>query len=283
MGDQRVENPQPNGPALYGTPPHRRVSIYAIDVLYGVTNRLELDLTVPFLDGLGAFVQGSPQSHQLYTYRAGGIGDVALQAEYWISDPLKPSKISGSFSLGIKAPTGNDAITGPSPSGEAPFDEAVQLGNGGWEMLFRAQGTAELGGPFMAYASGYYGMSLTEHTQIKQGGAFRGVPDTYSGRLGAGYLLPFVENLFFTAGGRINGVTVKDVVGGGDLYWRRPGYEVYFEPGLSWTFGRNVASISVPVRIYQNKLDSLLDQSLHRHIGSDFAPYLVIASFARRF
>jgi hypothetical protein len=132
-------------------------------------------------------------------------------------------------------------------------------------------------------------MSLTEHTNVTQTGSsgaslgLRGVPDTYSGRLGAGYLPPFIENLFLSVGGRINGVTVRDLVGGGDPYWRRPGYEVYVEPGLTWTLGRNAASVSVPVRVYQKKLDSLLDQSLNRHIGSDFAPYLVVASFARRF
>jgi hypothetical protein len=191
--------------------------------------------------------------------------------------------------LGIKAPTGRDDVKGQfySPSGGVtqPIDEAFQLGNGGWELLFRAQGTAKLGGPFFGYVSGYYGLSLTAHTDIVQGGAFRGVPDTYSGRLGAAYLLPFLDSLVVSVGGRINGVTVRDVVGGGDLYWRRPGYELYIEPGLTWTFGRgrNMASFSFPVRAYQRKIDSLLDRSLHRHIGSDFAPYLVVASFARRF
>ena len=53
VGDQRVENPLPNGPALYGTPPHRKVSIYDLDVFYGISNRLSLDMTLPFLVGSG--------------------------------------------------------------------------------------------------------------------------------------------------------------------------------------------------------------------------------------
>ncbi len=289
VGDQRVDAPMPNGPALYGTPPLRRVSIFDLDVLYGVTNRLSLDLTVPFLSGYSAVVQGSLASHRLYEYRAGGLGDVSFQGEYWLTNPLNPSKVSGSVGLGFKAPTGSDSITGPSPTGEAPLDENTQLGNGGWELLLRAQGTAQLGGPFVAYASGYYGLSLTEHTDIAQGGklngipVLRGVPDTYSGRLGAAYLLPFFEGLVFSAGGRINGVTVRDIVGGGDLYFRRPGYEVYFEPGLTWTLGRNMVSFSVPIRIYQRKLDSPLDIAQGVHRGSDFAPFLIVASVARRF
>ena len=269
----------------------RTVNIFDVDVLYGVTNRLEMDLTVPFLTGSLDVVQGTQADHQLYHYGAGGIGDVSLQAEYWLNDPTLPSAVSGSVSLGIKAPTGSDTVMGTFVGGAtAPIDEGAQLGNGGWELLFRAQGTAALGsGPFMAYGSGYYGMSLTETSGVHQPkpdgspGPLRGVPDTYSGRLGAGYLLPVFENLVLTAGGLINGVTVKDIVGGTDLYWRRPGYEIFVEPGLSYTFGRNTASVSVPVRVYAKKLDSTLDESLHRHVGSDFVPFLVIASFGRRF
>ncbi len=97
----------------------------------------------------------------------------------------------------------------------------------------------------LAYGSGYYWLSLAERTDVNQGNplVFRSVPDTYSGRLGAAYLLPVLQGLVLSVGGRINGVTVKDVIGGGDLYWRRPGYEVYVEPGLTWTLGANMASV----------------------------------------
>jgi hypothetical protein len=279
----------------------RRVSIYDLDLFYGVTDRVSLDLTIPYVTGSGGVTQGTGANKQFVNWPASGIGDMTLQAEYWLNDTAKPSRLKGSVDLGIKAPTGSDTVKGlfltPNGDVQMPIDEAGQPGNGGWELIFRAQGQYELGGPFLAYASGYYGLSLTEHTNVPQTylgtgptwplagteGPLRGVPDTYSGRLGAGYLLPFASGLFFSVGGRINGVTVKDVIGGGDLFWRRPGYEVYVEPGLSWTFGNNIASVSIPVRVYQNKLDSLLDESLHRHIGSDFAPYLVVASYARRF
>jgi len=285
VGDQRVEHPQPNGPtALFGTPPHRKVSIFDLDVLYGLSNRLSLDLTVPYLTGFAGVVMGTPASHRLYEQSASGFGDISLQAEYWLNDPTKPSRFSGSVNVGIKAPTGSDSVTGKFPGGvEGPIDEAAQLGNGGWELLLRAQGTAPIIGRLFAYGSGYYGVSLTEHTDVVQGGAFRGVPDTYSGRLGAAYLLPVLQGLVVSFGGRINGVTVRDIIGGGDLYWRRPGYEVYVEPGLAWTIGPNAASVSVPLRVYQKKLNSLLDISKGRVVGSDFAAYLVVASFSRRF
>lgn len=275
VGDQR--NDAAAGPD--GKAPERTVHIWALDLIYGVSNRFTLDLTVPFSSGTGGVWNGG----QFYEFHAGGLGDVTLQAEYWLNDPMKPSTFSGSVEIGIMTPTGSDAVEGLGPNGVRPIDEAFQLGNGGWHVLLRLQGTARLGGPWFAYGSGYYGLSLSERTDIKQGGVYRSVPDTYSGRLGAAYLLPLLEGLVVTAGGRINGVTVKDLIGGADMYWRRPGYEVYFEPGLSWTLGRNTASVSVPIRIYQNKLDSPLDVSLGRHIGSDFVPYLIVASVGRRF
>jgi hypothetical protein len=282
IGDQRNDAAGP-----FGEPPHRRVTIIDLDVLYGVTNRINVDLTVPYLSGSGGVQQGTDQSHQFTKYTANGLGDISLQVEYWLSNPEKPGRISGSVSLGFKAPTGSDSVTGLNynfdPPRRQPIDEAFQLGNGGWELLLRAEGTAQIIGPLFAYGSGYYGLSLTEHTDVIQGGAFRGVPDTYSARLGGAYLLPLLQGIVVSAGGRINGVTVRDFIGGGDLYFRRPGYEIYFEPGLTWTLGRNMASVSVPLRVYQKKLDSLLDVSLNRHIGADFAPFLVVASYARRF
>ena len=282
VGNQRNDAAGP-----LGQPPHRQVSLLNLDVLYGISNRLSLNLTIPFSTGYGQFLQGTPESFKLYRYDASGLGDVSFQAEYWLSDPTRRSRIKGSVDLGIKAPTGTYNATGPSysPKGDVlkPVDEAVQLGNGGWEVLLRAQGTAALSGPLFAYGSGYYGLSLNKYAYVEQGGALRGVPDTYSGRLGLAYLLPRVRGLVLSAGERINGVTVKDLIGGGDLYWRRPGYEVYIEPGLTWTHGKSMTSVSVPVRVYQDKLDSLLDISLHRHIGADFAPFLILASYARRF
>jgi hypothetical protein len=253
-------------------------------VLYGVSDRLSLNLTLPFAIGSAAVAFPSGDSYQVYDYRASGLGDVTLQAEYWLSDPKVPSRVTGSVALGFKAPTGDDGVRADLPEiGNVPIDESAQLGTGGWEIILRAQGTAQLKGRLYAYASGYYGLTFQEHTGVINGGALRSVPDTYSGRIGAAYLLPWVSGLVFSVGGRINGVTVEDVIGGEDLYWRRPGYAVYAEPGLSWTMGASTASLSVPIRAYANKLDSPLDVSMGRTIGASFASYLLLASYARRF
>jgi len=283
VGDQRNDAAGP-----FGQPPQRRVNLFNLDLAYGLGNRLTLDLTVPFSSGTGKVMMGTPDSHRLYEFSAGGFGDLSLQAEYWLNDPTKPSRVQGSVGLGFNAPTGSDTVMGTvfvagQGDQQRPIGESFQLGNGGWTMLLRAQGTAMITGPFFGYASGFYGVSLTEHTEVFEGGALRGVPDTYSGRLGVAYLLPMLDGVVVSFGGLINGVPVHDLVGGGDLYWRRPGYEVFVAPGLTWTLGPNMANITFPVRVYQNKLDSLLDVSLNRQIGSGFVPWLFQATYARRF
>jgi len=257
------------------------VSLINLDLVYGLNYRLSFDLTVPFAVGSAAVAIESP--NQIHTFRAGGLGDMAFQAEYWLSDPAVPSRVQGSVGLGFQAPTGSDRVEGTVGSERGPLDESAQLGTGGWNLLLNAQGTAQIAGPWFAYGSGFYGLSLGEHSDVVNFDALRGIPDTYSGRLGAAYLVPLLEGLVVSFGGRINGVAVKDLIGGGDLYWRRPGYEIYYEPGLTWTRGPNTASLSFPVRAYAHQLDSLLDVSLERKIGADFAPFLFLASYARRF
>lgn len=277
VGDQRNDAKAPLGL-------QRRVHLLNLDVAYALSNRVSLDLTLPFSQGSGGFVQ---EDMKFYEYNTRGLGDISLRTEVQLSDPTKPSRVTGSVGLGVQAPTGSAAENGEfySPTGTVvrPIGETFQLGNGGWGILLFAQASAQIVGPLFAYGSGYYGMSLNERTDVVDGGALRGVPDTYSGRLGAAYLLPVLKGVVVSLGGRINGVTVRDLIGGGDLSFRRPGYEVFVEPGLTWTFGANTASVSYPIRAYQNKLDSLLDKSLNRRIGAAFVPYLVLASYARRF
>lgn len=282
VGDERNDAAGP-----FGVSPRRTMNLVDLDLLYGFSNRVAANLTLPYVWSSGGAEQGTAASHQFVETSASGIGDIAFGVDYWLTNPKKASNVTGSVGLGFKAPTGSDSRTAlnynRNPPVETAVDEAFQLGSGGWYLVVRVQGTARVSGPFLVYGSADYALSLTAHTDVEQGGALRGVPDVYSARLGAASLLPFLRGLVGTLGGRINGITVRDVIGGGDLYFRRPGYEIYVEPGLTWSHGMDTASLTVPVRVYQNKLDSLLDDSLQRHLGADFAPFLVIASYARRF
>jgi hypothetical protein len=177
VGDQRDDSAGPQG-----KPPRRRVHLLNLDVAYALSNRVSLDLTLPYSSSTGGAVQGDLRFHE---YSTSGLGDISLRGEFRLSDPTIPSRVTGSVGLGVQAPTGPDNELGDfySPLGtvERSIDESLQLGNGGWGVLLFAHGSAQIVGPLYAYGSGYYGMSLNERTDAVQGGAFRGVPDTYSG------------------------------------------------------------------------------------------------------
>ncbi len=97
------------------------MNLINFDVIYGLSNRLSLDLTVPFAVGSAAVELPSssgPTSHQLFQFDASGLGDMSLQAEYWLSNPAIPSRVTGSVGMGIKAPTGADDVSTTFPSGD---------------------------------------------------------------------------------------------------------------------------------------------------------------------
>ena len=98
--------------APFGYPPQRTINLFDLDIIYGLSNRFSVDLTVPFSSGSGEIPMGSRNLHSLYTFHTAGVGDISLQAEYWLSDPTKPSRVTGSVGLGIQAPTGSDSVSG---------------------------------------------------------------------------------------------------------------------------------------------------------------------------
>jgi hypothetical protein len=271
----------------FGVPPRRKVLTYDLNVLYSITNRFSVDLTVPYFSATGGSLQGTAQSHSYHEVHTAGVGDLALGTDFLLTGATKSRRGWASIGLGVKAPTGSDSATtlnyNFNPPVQRPVDESGQAGAGGWVMLLRAQGAAEITERLSAYGGGFYGVSLTEHTKVVQNNAFRAVPDTYSARAGVAWLLPSPQGFTVSAGGRMFGITTRDLMNGGNLYFRRPGYEVYFEPGVSWASRTHAVSVTVPIRVAQNKRDSLLDISRKTHVGSDFAPYLIIVSYTQRF
>jgi hypothetical protein len=262
----------------FGEAPHRRLNIVNLDLSYGLSRRFSVDVTVPYVSG--------------YRYRASGLGDVAVQGEYWLSDPARPSRIQGSIGLGVQAPTGSNNVKGATfvpdmGDQQRPIDDAWQPGTGGWYILLRAQGTARMTDSFFAYASGFYGMSLDEHSDLAEFGTLVGVPDNYSARLGVAYLLPVLESrgqsVVVSLGGQINGTTVRDLIGGGDLYFRRAGYEEFVAPAITWNSGPNMFNVTFPVRVHQRQIDSLYERSIGIGFGQDFVPWFLQVGDARSF
>ena len=105
------------------------------------------------------------------------------------------------------------------------------------------------------------------------------VPDQYALRAGLFYGIKKIHGLGFSLGGRLEGVPVRDLVGesGG---FRRPGYVISVEPGVSYMLGNVTATLNVPVALVRNRTRSLTDIADStpdniRHGDAAFADYLI--------
>ncbi len=70
----------------------------------------------------------------------------------------------------------------------------------------------------------------------------------------------------------------SDAIGWGDPYSRRPGYILYLNPGVGLAVGKQIVTLSLPIRMHQD-----FQESLFGNQGGDLAKYLVIADDTLRF
>ena len=100
-------------------------------------------------------------------------------------------------------------------------------------------------------------------TQLAVGSDVMSVPDQFLVR--AGVNMAF-NKLVATAGVRMECVTVKDLIGG-DNGFRRPGYVISAEPGLTYAFKKLNAFATVPIAIERNRTQSVPDKKQTKLTG----------------
>jgi hypothetical protein len=266
------------------TNPDITVHSWDISVNYGVTKRLSLNLDLPFSYGVADVV-----TNRLHM-EAGGLGDIRLVGNAWLLDPPKHVDGNVALGLGFKAPSGdsnykNDVyIKGVYV--ERPVDPALQPGDGGWGIVLQLQAFQKLIGNFYFYTTGFYLINptrLSDTTFTTDPTVQLSVPDQYQGRLGFSYTIWPKQGLFLSLGGRIDGIPVRDLIGGGDPGFRRPGYEIYIEPAISWVWGKNTFYLSGPVGVDFNREPSIRDLETNTKGGGGLADFLIIASYSHRF
>jgi hypothetical protein len=172
---------------------------------------------------------------------------------------------------GIKFPTGNsryrdellDRVT--RVEGLNYVDQSVQPGDGGWGLTMEAHAFWHVGRTFL-FASGSYlanpkdtnktpsilavlGIPTGEGTP-NAGLGVNSVPDQYLTRVGA--TVPVWTGLSVTLAWRMEGLKRYDLFGGSHG-WRRPGTEMFIEPGVSYTRGAHTVSFNVPFGYYHNR------------------------------
>lgn len=234
------------------------------DATYAISRRLSFSLNVPVSVNSFAIRRIPPggQDYQWAETRARGLGDISARANLWLFRPREGGDWNIGLSLGVKAPAGKAGVTDTIFGRTIPVDISVQPGDKAWAPILSAQTFKQF--PWVtAFGSATYVFNARNTTGVRQFFGLLGNPnsrtlnsstDQFVSQWGAAvrtkerWPVPIVAY-------RVSGVPVSDVFGPFDGF-RRPGTIGAFEPGLSYPFGGNVVTVTVPITTYVNIKDS---------------------------
>ena len=276
-GSQEDETQAPGGQPLY-----LRLNSLDLSLGYATSDRLSFTLVVPLSYSTASSI--NPDANR-YKVSSKGVGDINLMGNYWLGTPGLHPNGNAIVGLGVKAPTGSNHVMGdfgvPGAVIQAPLPQTVQLGDGGWAVLLQAQAFQQVASRTSAYASGFYSVSLRKHTDVvwPPANIEWAVPDVYTGRLGLSYQVKRDPAFSISLGGRIDGTTTKDLIGGSTDYYRHAGYTMYVDPGLSYQVGRDQFNLNVPVRVRHNYLSMTLSDGTVRPGLGGVGDFVIYASW----
>jgi hypothetical protein len=283
-----------------GTEVINHTHLPSLSLSYGITNRLSFSADLPVL--IARRKSPANATRPLQRTDARGIGDLNLMGRYWIGDPTGSAPQNLSFGAGFKLPTGNERLeddvlvmnttTRVLEPVRRPVDQSIQPGDGGFGFLAELQAFKAVG-PTTLFASGSYllnpkGTNGVPTNRGRATEAIMSVADQYAARIGVGMAAPFNRKIGLSLAARLEGVPVEDLVGGSDGF-RRPGYSIGLEPGVSYSWKKNAVSLSVPYFVRrvrnQNTSDLLESERTGNHVQGDaaFADYMIVFGFSRRF
>ncbi len=269
------------------------------NVSHVFTERFSMSVGVPFV--AAAWGIPSPQSGgsaKRANENGRGLGDITVAGRYWILPTSRFKSGNISAGVGVKTPTGNAAYKDvyPDSQGNNPapryVDQSVQPGDGGWGLMFEFNGfkriphgqifgsTAYLANPRdrNETTSGGVNRSPLANPPINADGtSYNSVPDQYLVRLGGAFPLGktgFVGSLAW----RAEGLPRYDLIGDSHGF-RRPGVEMFIEPGFSYAKGPNFYSFQVPVGYYRNRFKNPYTGNAG---DATFPNYIFLASYSRR-
>ena len=271
-----------------GSSPIFEIHTAVLDLAYGFNDRFRARLSVPFSKGSLTRTWADGQEH---TQDASGIGDISVQGEGWLFAPRTHERGNIGIGLGIKAPTGSHTrpsqfYTASGPV-DYPADQTIQPGDGGWAILTQVQAFQQVTERMSVYGFASYMVSPQDSTKVKGPAPISttnwSVPDVYSVRAGAAFNVLPDQGVSVSLGARLDGIPVRDLIGGGDETTVKRASRIYFaEPGLSYTRGRDNFTLSVPWRVKVNRVKSLYEQQNNGVAAGGFAKYLVFASYSRK-
>jgi len=226
---------------------------------------------------------------QRHSTGSSGLSDIRLGIGYWITNPENTSKTSIAAALGLKLPSGKydykDTFYNQGPNRdqtkESVVDQSIQPGDGGLGVTLDLQGNYMLSHHLNISTNLYYLSNPRESNGVltRNGSQEFSCPDQYAARLGLTFS-DMKTGLAAYFGGRLEGVPSADLLGSSAGY-RRPGFVVSLEPGISLPMERLSLSLNVPFAIHKNRTQSYDDKritaetGIYRHGDAAFANYLI--------
>jgi hypothetical protein len=280
-----------------GTYVINRQNLLDITVGYQATRRVSLAVGVPIVNSSWAVPTPIAPPGPRQEQNGRGLGDISLTGRYIVFDPGRHTRSNVIVGTGVKFPTGNTAyedsyafINGQNPGPKA-VDQSIQPGDGGWGLLVDGQAFTTVKRTVL-FVSGNY-LANPRNTNdtpsiivgLGVGGApananrrLNSVPDQYF--LRAGMQVPVAKTgLTASLAWRMEGLKRYDLFGRSDGF-RRPGYELFIEPGIQYSRGPSVFSVYVPIGYYRNRLPDPYTGALG---DATFPDYVVLAGYSYRF
>ena len=275
------------------------VNIYshAVDLnfSYALSDRIQLNVSVPYVHNERSQVLTTTGGDKYrYSVYAQGLGDIRISGSYWVFDPEKAEKGNLLVGLGIKTNSGSHTVRddAPQPDGSTKslmMDQAIQPGDGGIGFSLEVQAFRQLYKGIYGFVSGYYlfnpresnGSFKSDPTVVKDEdgnvlGTLTGYnvyasPDQYLARVGFMTSVLPSKNLTLSLAARAEGIPAYDAFGG-QVAYRRPGYVVAVEPGVSFRTGKHSFSLFVPFNFIRDRIQSAADiarQNLENSVITD--------------
>ena len=255
-------------------------------------DRWSLAIDIPYADNSRSQLNTTPGTR--FSTHTFGLGDIRVTGYYWLLNPAKIHSANIQVGLGAKFATGaynlQDYFLQANDSKVlGPVDQSIQLGDGGTGVSLEINAYYNTSHTFGFYGNFFYlanprdvngtprSSSTPSATTIAATGDVESVPDQMLIRAGASLA---VKHFDFSLGFRDDCLPVHDLIGGSDGF-RRPGYILAAEPGITYRF-KNIAIYGLcPIAIIRDRTQSVPDirttaiTGVYTHGDAAFADYVV--------
>jgi hypothetical protein len=263
------------------------------------TERFSMSVGVPFVaSSWGIPSPTSPTPGPRANENSRGIGDISVSGRLWVLPTQKFRSGNVAVGVGVKMPTGNSGYKDMYPDRNGNnnqlryVDQSVQPGDGGWGLMIDVQGFKKVPHAQL-FGSASYLANPRDRNNTTSGSinrlppntpvtivdtSYNSVPDQFMVRLGGA--VPIRKTGFAgSLAWRAEGLPRYDLIGGSHGF-RRPGVEMFVEPGFSYAKGRQIYSFQMPIAYYRNRFPNPYTGASG---DATFPNYIFLASYGYRF